>query len=696
MKRLLPLLVLLLIVPSTVFANGVAVYDATYGKYLRLLTSSVDVTVENQVAVVTATHTFINEFSSDKAIKYVFPMPEGASATNLLWHVNGVWKQAAFEPVPQDTSLPGSGSHIDPALKTYMGNNPVYFEMDDIVYSDSIITVQLTYVQLLPYSFGKVSFYYPNDYTSIQPYPLEQQHFSFALQSERTIDEIRLTNHTANSYQRYDNYASISYIADDEIMDTDIGVEYELSADEFGLFGLSTMLPDTLVPDNFGDGYFLFVAEPNPDENTQIIDKNFTLVIDRSGSMNGEKMVQAKNAAIYILDHLNPGDKFNIVDFATNVSSYKSSHQTVNTFTILDAKNYVNNLKAAHSTNISGALEETINQFSRINNDGANIIIFFTDGEATVGLLDTDDIVQHVNSTRNEYGTDLSLFTFGIGANVNKQLLTLLATDNDGLVDFLENDELETKITAFYNKIRNPVLLDTQLDFGDYAITELYPNPLPDLYVGQQLIVAGRYGAVKPNNITLSGKTFGKYVSYNYNLDLAGSTIEENSFLTKIWAKMKIEHLLIEYYKLEEDTREAQAIRHQIVEVSVQYGVLSPFTSLSDNDDIVGIEDDNSVSDGSTVVEEFELIGNFPNPFNPSTTITFKVHADLHEVAVIKIYNALGQLVRTLMVGVNGSGVYDIRWNGIMSDGAIAPSGRYIYTITLGNKVLAGKMMLLK
>ena len=219
-----------------------------------------------------------------------------------------------------------------------------------------------------------------------------------------------------------------------------------------GIFGFSTFQPDSTVPDNLGRGYFTFVAEPSPTES-EVIDKIFTFVIDRSGSMSGNKIVQAKEAARFIVNNMNEGDLFNIIDFSSEVNSFKESHVDASIDNINDALALIETISANGGTNISGALDTAIRQFGVVNDSTANIIIFLTDGAATVGTTNTNDILQEVRTLINAQETELSLFTFGIGNGANRQLLSLLANENNGLSDFLENDfvaELyESSINSF-------------------------------------------------------------------------------------------------------------------------------------------------------------------------------------------------------------------------------------------------------
>ena len=692
MKNLFTILFLSFTFFSNLFANGVCIIDAKEGIYLRLVSSDVNVRVDNQVAIVKTTQIFSNNLGSEKQFKYAFPLSEEESAISLRWYLNDKWYEANIAPTPQDTTLPGGGGEIHPNLKEFLGDTPLYFEIEQPLPADSTITIELTYVTLLPYEFGSVILIYPHNYLLIQDTYLDFQQINFELNSERTIENLLILSHSADSISIDNNHAFLNYFTYESKADKDYEIQYSLSLEELGLFGLSTFLNDTIVPDQGSRGFFIFVAEPDPSENTEVINKVFTLIIDRSGSMSGSKIVQARDAATFIVNNLNEGDKFNIVDFASNVSAFQSDHVEFNETNESSALSYISALNASGSTNISGAFNTAVPQFSAANDSTANIIIFFTDGQATAGITSTEGILSHVNDLVNSTETELTIFTFGIGNDVNEQLLTLLATQHNGLAEFLGSNELEDRITKFYLLIRNPVLLNTNMSFSPQVVSETYPSPLPNLYKGQQMIVAGRYSEAVPVEVHLNGEAFGKPVFYNYQLSLADTSVLEYQFLTKIWAKSKIEYLLVKYYSLDPESEEAKSIREDIIDLSITFGVITPFTSFSG--DYTGIEE--TYTGDKNVPNTFVLLGNHPNPFNPGTTIRFQVNTFMHQSISIKIYNLMGELIRIINKIISGPGIYEVYWDGRQQNGKLASSGTYFYIVDFGQAILGGKMTLLK
>jgi Ca-activated chloride channel homolog len=684
---ILAFVAIVLLAPYALLANGVLVVNASSGVYARVDTSAVAVDIQGQVAITTSTQIFRNVTGAKANVVYAFPMPAGASATRLRWKYGSVWWTANFAAQAQDSTLPGSGGTIASSLKSFLGDKPLYFTIPWAVQADSLITVELTYVELLPYSFGTVTYKYPNRYALIQATPMLLQSLSLSLSSTRTIESAVLAVPMGGMVINTGTHATASYQRSLAKADSDYVFKYVLRSTELGLFSFSTKPSDTL-------GYFTFMVEPDP-SSTDIIRKNFAVIIDRSGSMGGDKIVQARNAAAYIVNNLNEGDRFTLVDFDNIITPFRQNLVPYLNSTRDSALTYINGLTARGSTDIEGAFATTLPYFAATSDTAANIIIFLTDGQPTWGVTQPDSIVARI--TRNVAVTKRSIyiFTFGIGTDVNTQLLTLIASTNAGLAAFLGNDQLEARITQFYNTIRNPVIIAPKISFSSPSISEPYPSPLPNLYKGQQLLVSGIYTTAAPGTVTFSGTRFGQPVSYQYQLALADSAVVPHAFLPKLWAKLKIEFLLVRYYSAPAGSTLAKELKKAIQDLSIQYGVVSPFTSFSGGTPSTGVER-GSIDAFSGQPSMFELIGNYPNPFNAGTVIRFRVAAQLHRIARVSIYNNAGQLVRELSLPVTGAGEYSIAWDARGQNGMPLPSGAYFYIIDMGEGFLAGRMLLIK
>jgi Ca-activated chloride channel family protein len=695
MKNKIIFFLFLVFTSGLVFSNGVVFDKSQVETYLRLTDSKVEVLVESQVSLTTTTQTFLNNLGDSLTIKYAFPLPEDASATKLRYKINGIWYTADFSPTPQDTTTGGGPGEQDYNLKNYLGNNPLYFDIEHNLGQDSTIIVELSYVELLKYKYGEVKYYYPNNYQLIQSEIVNLAELSFTLNSERTIEEINLLSHTAASTDNSGNQASIGYIAYEQAASADYYITYSLNLEELGLFCLSTFIADSLTKDEYGRGFFAFIVEPDPSENTDVIDKVFTLIIDRSGSMSGDKIVQARNAAKFIVENLNEGDKFNIISFADYVTTFRAEHVDFNTANESAALNYINSLDAGGSTNISSAFSTAVPQFSVAGAGTANIIIFFTDGEQTSGIIDTDELTDYIDYLIIQSEKQISVFTFGIGSYTNERLLTTIANNNSGICEFLANSELEDVITDFYLMIRNPVLLNTGVTFSPAIINELYPGQLPNLYKGQQMILVGRYEEAAGLTATITGNAYSSSVEYIYYPELSDTANSQYQFLTKLWAKKKIEDLLIDYYLNLDNTSIAESIKEETIDISLNYGVISPFTSFTggggDEPTGIFIETPNIAEEENKL---FNIKSIYPNPCSEIVEIVFEVKTPVNALAYIKLIDSSGKVVFSDSKLVNGINIY--RYLLDINELYDIHSGLYYVLIEFDGVVIGDKLIILR
>src|SRR5205823_1604253 len=152
------------------------------------------------------------------------------------------------------------------------------------------------------------------------------------------------------------------------------------------------------------------------------------------------------------------------------------------------ASNFIADLKPIGGTAIADALQSALKARTE-KTDRPFVIIFLTDGLPTVGTRNSDEIVAEVKKAG-----DARIFSFGIGSDVNTQLLDQIAEGTRAFSQYvLANEDLEVKVSSFYTRIKEPVLTKVRFEFGGGIRTsKLYPSQLPDLFKGDQLVVTGR------------------------------------------------------------------------------------------------------------------------------------------------------------------------------------------------------------
>jgi len=369
-------------------------------------------------------------------------------------------------------------------------------------------------------------------------------------------------SHTIAVSRDDDRHFSAGYEANNILPDIDFDLFYTVSTEGIGLNLLPYRDPST------DEGFFLLLAAPSLDvDAAKVVAKDVIIILDQSGSMEGEKFSQAQNALKYVLNHLNDEDRFNIVAFSTGTRPYAQKLQSASNAS--EATRWVDSLAAEGGTDINRALLEALDM---ADSERPTILIFLTDGLATEGVVNTDEIIAGVARAAS---SNVRLFDFGVGDDVDTILLDTLAEQNHGASSYVRPGQpIDEVVSGFYSKVSTPVLSDIVLDFGDIVPSDLYPNPLPDLFAGTQLVVVGRYRNSGPATIELTGTVNGepqKFVYPRQHFDDSGG----KDFIPRLWATRKIGYLLNQI-RLHGENKE---LIDQIVKLSVRYGIVTPYTS---------------------------------------------------------------------------------------------------------------------
>jgi Ca-activated chloride channel family protein len=154
--------------------------------------------------------------------------------------------------------------------------------------------------------------------------------------------------------------------------------------------------------------------------------------------------------------------------------------------------------------------------------------------------------------------------------------LDTISQENRGASAYVQPDQaIDEAVSTFYQKISTPVLSSLTLDMGQAQIEDLYPYPLPDLFAGSQLVLAGRYRSDGPVAVTLRGLVNGQEKTYTFE-DLTLRNDGGEPFIARLWATRKIGYLLNQIRL----GGPSQELVDEIVRLSTTYGIATPYTSF--------------------------------------------------------------------------------------------------------------------
>jgi Ca-activated chloride channel family protein len=201
------------------------------------------------------------------------------------------------------------------------------------------------------------------------------------------------------------------------------------------------------------------------------------------------------------------------------------------------------------------------------------VIIFLTDGMPTIGVTDEDQILGNVK--RNDTGRT-RIFCFGIGTDVNTHLLDKLTEQSRGSSQYvLPEEDIEVKVSSFFAKIKEPVLANPTLKFtGDIRATKLYPGSLPDLFKGEQLVLAGRYSGHGSSAVIVEGMVNGATRKFTYEVKFPDES-SGHEFIPRLWATRRVGNLLDEI-RLHGENAE---LRDEVTQLARKYGIVTPYTA---------------------------------------------------------------------------------------------------------------------
>jgi Ca-activated chloride channel family protein len=390
--------------------------------------------------------------------------------------------------------------------------------------------------------------------------PISDVSVTVSIEEKTPLRAIYSPSHPIDIERQDPRRALASYEAGDVRPDRDFDLYYSLSTEEFAVNVLSYKPFDE-------DGTFLLLVTP-PREAEEQVDKDVVLVLDVSGSMDGEKLAQAKVAAAYVLDNLGERDRFNIVAFSSATRLFAA--EPVPAGRRSEGQAFLRKLTAQGSTDINRALLEAV---AGADPTRPTVLIFLTDGLPTVGETDPDRIIGNVSA---DVPKSVRLFAFGVGDDVDTMLLDELSGGQRGASAYVRpGQKIDEEVSGFYAKVSEPVLVDIAIQISGVTVDDLVPYPMPDLFAGSQLVVAGRYRQGGEATLKLSGMINGRSRTYTYRgLDFA--TRGGNEFIPRLWAQRKIGQLLSQI-RLHGANDE---LVDEVIALSTRYGIVTPYTSF--------------------------------------------------------------------------------------------------------------------
>jgi len=532
---------------------------------LEVIYHNVDVIIDGQSAITKIDQAFYNPTGYQLEGYYIFPVPKGAVINNFIMEING--KEIKAELLNSDKARNIYEDIVrqmrDPALLEYSEQDIFKLRIFPIE-PKSEKKISISYTQILESDNNLFEYVYPLNTEKFSAKPLKNVSVKIDLKSNEQIKNIYCPTHDVDILNKNDNHSIISYEDENIKPDNDFKLYFSKNSSTVGLSSFSYKSANK-------DGYFLLSASPSIEvDKSNIEDKDITFILDVSGSMSGEKLEQAKKALLYCINNLNQDDNFNIIRFSTEAYSLFKKIQIADKENKVQAKKFIDELQAIGGTNIEEAFELAFKEYH--NSNRPHFVVFITDGKPTIGEMNDDKLVKKILNSNNN---NTRIFTFGVGDEINTHLLDKLTDATKAWRTYVGNDEdIEIKVSNFYDKIQSPVLSDIKLDFDNIEVYQIYPEKLPDLFKGSNLLVFGRYKGSGKVEIKLTGKINGRQKEFTIRDNFTNQETDYN-FIPTLWASRRIGHLL-DVIRLNGDDKE---LVDEITSLAREFGIITPYTS---------------------------------------------------------------------------------------------------------------------
>jgi len=321
---------------------------------------------------------------------------------------------------------------------------------------------------------------------------------------------------------------------------------------------------------NGSDQFFVYMLAPEVTEVVETAHRQYVFVLDKSGSMRGLKIEQAKTAFNSMIGTLLSQDLFNVVAFDNEISILWDEPHSASASNIDEAQDWVQSISAGGSTNFHGAAITGLATFNPGDNVKAMLIL--SDGLPTAGAIqDTPGILSAISEANT---LDVSISTVAFGSDSDENLMANTAAQNDGYFVFIEpSEDASTELLDFYGVFSTPIADDYSIVFnGAIEVISLSPLDESPFFNGTEVIVAGRY---------IEGMTVTTSIDYvtgtETYVDTVGIAMQDKPHVEHIWAQQRVSYLLRQAsLHGENDT-----LRNEIVQLGMYYGIaIAGYTAM--------------------------------------------------------------------------------------------------------------------
>lgn len=561
--------------------------------------TSVSAKISGYVSRVTVKQQFHNPFKEKIEAVYTFPLSESGAVDEMLMKVGNrtihgtIKKREEARQIYETARDRGQTASLLDQERTN-----IFTQSVANIKPGEDIEITINYVDLLPYEAGSYTFAFP---MVVGPRfnpgaPTGHSGTGFAPDTTQVPDASKITPPVAPEGERAGHDVSMDVTIDSGVPISDVqsklhDVTITRPAGDKAVVSLKgkNTIPNKdfvltwnvagdqlksgyLTHNNGKNGFFtLMVLPPKRVTPDKVQPKEMIFLIDCSGSQSGRPMQKCKETMLYILDHMNPNDTFQIITFNNRATELFSKPQIATKEMKEKAQEFIKTLEARGGTWMAPAVEKAC--AIPTDEHRLRIVSFMTDGYVGNDF----EVIGLVKKLRG----NSRWFPFGTGNSVNRMLVDGIAKEGGGESEYvLLNSPGDVVGAKFYKRIASPVLTDVKLEFSDALKTkEVFPHDISDVWAERPLYIKGRYTQPGKGTVTISGYSGGKPYKQTLNLDFP-QTQPANQVLASLWARAKVDRLMSEDWFGAQKGAVNNELKEEIVKTALDYHIMTQYTSF--------------------------------------------------------------------------------------------------------------------
>ncbi|WP_454850108.1 marine proteobacterial sortase target protein [Rhizobium binxianense] len=565
------------------------------------LKTDVEIDVSGPIARVKVTQRFQNPSKGWVEGTYVFPLPENSAVDTLKMQIGERFIEGQIKPRQEAREIyeKAKAEGKKTALLEQQRPNIFTNQVANIGPGETIV-VQIEYQQTVRQSNGEFSLRFPmvvapryNPAPIVQTVdfnngagfaiprdPVENRDrieapvldprenarinpvsLKVDLKAGFPLGDVKSAFHDVDIGQDGDQHRTITLKAETVPADKDFELTWKAAAGKTPSAGLFREVLD-------GKTYLLaFVTPPaTPDAAAVPARREVVFVIDNSGSMSGPSMEQAKQSLALAISRLSPDDRFNVIRFDDTMTDYFKGLVAATPDNRENAIAYVRGLTADGGTEMLPALEDALRNQGPVASGALRQVVFLTDG----AIGNEQQLFQEITASRG----DARVFTVGIGSAPNSYFMTKAAELGRGTFTHIgSTDQVAARMGELFAKLQNPAMTDIAATFEDVEAGDITPNPMPDLYAGEPMVLTAELPAEKPaGKLQIVGRTGEQ--PWRVEMDIANAA--DGAGISKLWARRKIDDLEARAYERQDPT----ALDKDVETVALAHHLVSRMTSL--------------------------------------------------------------------------------------------------------------------